>query len=123
MVWSGRTAGSGTRMTQTAVERLVSSQRQDGGWAQLPSLSSDAYATGQVLFALAAAGLPTSSPNYQRGVQFLLRAQLEDGSWLVHSRSYPIQPKYFDTGFPHGKDQWISAAGTSWACVALALSL
>jgi hypothetical protein len=29
-----------------------------------------------------------------------------------------FQP-YFDAGFPHGFDQWISAAGTSWATVAL----
>jgi hypothetical protein len=29
-----------------------------------------------------------------------------------------LQP-YFDAGFPHGFDQWISAAGTSWATLAL----
>jgi hypothetical protein len=29
-----------------------------------------------------------------------------------------LQP-YFDAGFPHGFDQWISAAGTSWATIAL----
>jgi hypothetical protein len=28
-----------------------------------------------------------------------------------------------DSGFPHGKDQWISAAGTSWAVMALAPAL
>ena len=30
----------------------------------------------------------------------------------------PFQP-YKESGFPHGKDQWISAAGTSWAVMAL----
>jgi len=32
-----------------------------------------------------------------------------------------FQP-YFDSGFPHGFDQWISAAGTSWATIALSLA-
>jgi len=32
-----------------------------------------------------------------------------------------FQP-YFDAGFPHGFDQWISAAGTSWATMALSLA-
>jgi hypothetical protein len=36
----------------------------------------------------------------------------------VRSRTWPFQP-YFDSSFPHGKDQWISAAGTAWATLAL----
>ena len=44
------------------------------------------------------------------------RAQI---SW-VRSRAFPTQP-YKESGFPHGKDQWISAAGTSWAAMALSL--
>jgi hypothetical protein len=32
----------------------------------------------------------------------------------------PIQP-YFESGFPHGRNQFISAAGTNWAAMALAL--
>jgi hypothetical protein len=39
-------------------------------------------------------------------------------SWYVHSRVIPIQP-YFDSEFPHGKDQFISAAATNWATMAL----
>jgi hypothetical protein len=38
----------------------------------------------------------------------------------VKSRSFPFQP-YFESGFPYGPDQWISAAGTSWATMALTL--
>lgn len=30
-----------------------------------------------------------------------------------------FQP-YFESGCPHGPDQWISAAGTAWAIMALA---
>jgi len=42
--------------------------------------------------------------------------------WLVRSRSFPFQP-YKESGFPHGKDQWISAAGTGWAAMALATTI
>jgi hypothetical protein len=85
----------------------------------LTTLETDAYATGQAMYALAMAGmLRTSDAAYQRGAAYLLRTQRPDGSWLVKSRSVPFQP-YKESGFPHGKDQWISAAGTSWAALAL----
>jgi N-acyl-D-amino-acid deacylase len=101
---------------------LLAEQRPDGGWAQLPALETDAYATGQALVALQTAGRAVSSLEYLHGVAFLLRTQFPDGSWLVRSRTFPVQqPK--DSGFPHGKNQWISAAGTSWAAMALSLSL
>ncbi len=107
------------RSFEKAAQALLTLQQSDGGWTQLPSLSSDAYATGQALVALHESGaLPVSSPAYQRGVRFLLNSQLEDGSWYVHSRALPVQP-YFDSGFPHGHDQFISAAATNWAAMAL----
>ena len=52
---------------------------------------------------------------------FLVRTQLPDGSWYVKSRSKPFQP-YYETGFPHGKDQFISSAASGWAATALALA-
>jgi hypothetical protein len=51
-----------------------------------------------------------------------LRTQLEDGTWLVRSRGFGFQP-YFETGFPHGRDQFLSTAATSWAAIALAFTL
>jgi len=63
-----------------------------------------------------------SDPAFQRGIDYLMRTQLSDGSWMVRSRSFPVQP-YKDSGFPHDKNQWISASGTSWAAMALSLSL
>jgi hypothetical protein len=56
---------------------------------------------------------------YQQGVRFLLKTQREDGSWYVRTRAIPLQP-YFDSEFPHGRDQFISAAATNWATMALA---
>ena len=99
---------------------LLAEQRPDGGWAQLSTLASDAYATGQALVALSEShSLPVAATAYQRGVQFLLKSQLADGSWHVRTRTLPVQP-YFDSDFPHGPDQFISAAATSWATMALA---
>jgi hypothetical protein len=101
---------------------LLAQQRPDGGWAQLAGLESDAYATGEALVALHQAGtLAASDRVFQRGVAYLLRTQLADGSWLVRTRSSPVQ-QLRESGFPHGRDQWISAAATSWAAMALTLS-
>jgi N-acyl-D-amino-acid deacylase len=107
----------------TAARELASAQRRDGGWAQLPALPSDAYATGQALVALRESGLfKAGSPAFQRGVKYLLGTQEPEGSWHVRGRSLPVQP-LFESGFPHGRDQWISAAGSSWAAMALSLAL
>ncbi len=101
---------------------LVRAQRSDGGWAQIPGLDSDAYATGLALYALHVGGrLPPSEPAYRRGVAFLLKDQIADGSWYVRTRALPFQP-FFESGFPHGLDQWISAAASSWASMALLLA-
>jgi hypothetical protein len=115
-------AGAEAKDVAAAAEELATSQRKDGGWSQLDSLDSDAYATGSALVALHLAGnLPTGDAAYQRGLEFLLKDQLEDGSWKVVSRSKPFQP-YYETGFPHGKNQFISAAASGWAVTALALA-
>jgi hypothetical protein len=83
-------------------------------------MASDAFATGQALAALHESGaLPADDPAYRRGVAYLLSTQLADGSWLVKSRSTPFQP-HFESGFPHGPDQWVSMAATNWAIRALA---
>ena len=102
-----------------AVDALLSTQRADGGWSDIPTLESTGYATGLALNALFEGGVPVSSPAYQRGVQHLLSTQRADGTWYVRSRSLAIQP-YFDNGFPPGHDQWISSAATNWATMALA---
>ena len=85
-------------------------------------MTSDAYATATALAALhEAGGLPLTSPVYQRGIRFLLDAQLPDGSWHVVTRSKPVQ-LYFETGFPYGKDQFLSMAATAWSTYALLLA-
>jgi N-acyl-D-amino-acid deacylase len=68
------------------------------------------------------AGMSVNDPVYQRGVNYLLETQQEDGSWHVSSRSRPFQT-YFESGYPHGKDQFISIAASSWATMALVLTV
>lgn len=108
---------------QKAAHALIAEQRTDGDWSQLPTLTSDANAIGEALLALEQSGaLVAADPVYRRGVEFLRRTQLADGSWYVWSRSIPIQP-YFESGFPHGRDQFISAAATNWAVMALGAAI
>lgn len=109
---------SGAPVTFQA-KALATRQRTDGGWAQNPNLESDAYATGETLWALRECGaLTAADAAYKRGVEFLLNTQWPDGSWYVRSRAPKIQP-YFQSGFPFGHDQWISSAATAWAVMAL----
>jgi hypothetical protein len=116
LIWGG---GSQAAIQKTAQE-LLALQRSDGGWGQLSALASDAYATGQALVALRESrALAVKNSPYRRGIQFLLESQLEDGSWYIRTRALPIQPM-FDSDFPHGPDQFISAAATNWAAMALA---
>jgi N-acyl-D-amino-acid deacylase len=117
LVWGGK----GNEAILAARRELLAAQRSDGGWPDIASMESGAYTTGLAMIALQSSGLPVSDPAYQRGVQYLLNTQLEDGSWHVRSRAAGFQP-YFDNGFPHGVDQWISAAGTSLATIALTLA-
>ena len=116
-------AKSSAAVLKKSAAALLAQQRSDGGWAQLSTLPSDAYATGQVLYALnQAGGISTSDPAYLRGVKYLRETQMPDGSWLVESHAIAIQPA-LDAKFPHGGNQFISAAGTSWAAMALMLSV
>ena len=117
LVWGGKSKEAILK----ARTDLLAVQRADGGWSDLPSMESGAYTTGLAMIALQSSGLPVSDPPYQRGVRYLLGTQLEDGSWHVRTRAAGFQP-YFDNGFPHGVDQWISAAGTSLATTALTLA-
>jgi len=117
LAWAGEPAGK----LQPLAKALLKDQRTDGGWAQLPGLNSDAYATGEAIYALITSGCAqNSNAAIERGKGFLLNTQLEDGTWYVHRRAFPFQPT-MQSGFPHGKDSWISAAATSWAVLALSL--
>jgi N-acyl-D-amino-acid deacylase len=107
---------------EAAIRDVRGQQDAGGGWSQFGRTEPDAYATGQSLFALCVAGVPPTDDAYKKGVAFLLGTQYQDGTWLVRTHSFPIQ-RYFESGFPFGRNQWISTAGTSWAALAIAQTL
>ena len=69
-----------------------------------------------------AASVPANDPVYQKGVQWLLRNQLADGSWFAPTRAVPVQPHTFES-FPNGWHQFVSEAASSWATMALLFTL
>ncbi len=105
-----------------AVQQVLGRQRSDGGWSQRDGYEPDAWATGESLYALREAGMAVTSDVYRKGVAYLLRNQYQNGAWFVKSRAYPLQI-YFESGYPFGHNQWISAGAASWAGLAIASTL
>ena len=121
--WTGSDSATRVRLAR----ELIATQRSDGGWGSVEGRASEAYSTGEALFALHEAGeVATSDVNWQRGVAFLTRTQAVDGSWHVPSRLHDparLSPPYLESGYPYGHDQFISVAGAAWAVMALAQAL
>lgn len=104
------------RAMQPAIDEVLALQRADGGWSQtVPDLKSDAFATGQTLYALSLAGLTADRPEIKRGIDFLVATQKADGSWPMVSRSTP-------DGSPGSSKLLtpITCAASSWAALGLA---
>jgi hypothetical protein len=94
LTWSG---GDPVFIKQQA-KRLLAKQQPNGGWSQLETLQTDAYATGQSLYALNQSGnLDTDDSAYQKGLLFLLNTRHEDGSWKTLKRAFPGEP-YVSSG-------------------------
>jgi squalene-hopene/tetraprenyl-beta-curcumene cyclase len=71
--------GAGEKSTLKLSRFLVGKQNQDGGWGF--RAQSDAFATGQSLYALRSLGRSDSDPVVARGLDWLMQHQKEDGSW------------------------------------------
>jgi len=76
------------------VEALAAQQQPDGGWKEIPAMEgSNAFATGQVLYAFKQAGVSVRGEMFRRGVDYLLQTQSNEqspanGSWkAVHTQS------------------------------------
>ena len=98
------------------VQRIKERQNTDGGWAQAANMSSDAWATGQALYALAHSRIPPGDPMVERARTFLIKSQRDDGSWPMTSR--PTKP-----GGEGSKSLIpITGAGSAWAVIGLSRS-
>jgi ankyrin repeat protein len=112
-------SGASINDRRSAAAEILKDQNPDGGWSQLPGTPSDAYATGQALYALrVGSGMSSNDSAYKRGTRYLLLTQDDDGSWYVNKRAIPAN-NYFDGGFPHGESQYASFNATCWATLAL----
>jgi Squalene-hopene cyclase C-terminal domain len=100
------------------IRDLAVRQNADGGWTANPALNkeSDAFATGQSLYALIRSGVAVDDPAIQKGRDFLLKAQRKDGSWEVLTPTF--HPK---TG--KGRDANTDAVYTYWGTAWAALGL
>jgi hypothetical protein len=109
-------AGKPRETMQTTIDELLALQRPDGGWSQtVPEPQSDAFATGETLYALSLAGYTAERPAIKRGIDFLVATQSPAGSWPMISRSTP-------DGSPGSAKLLtpITCAASSWATLGLA---
>jgi ankyrin repeat protein len=122
-----RWAGADRPTLRKMAVALQATQRADGGWSALPNRESDVYSTGQALVALHDGGsVAIIDSSWQRGIAYLLKTQAADGTWHAASRLHPpapLSPPYFDAGYPHDHDQFLSMQGASWAVMALSYAL
>ena len=115
---SSESHGPDTKHPRTGSSNWSPNSAPMEGGARPTNLASDAYATGEALWALHESGMPASDAAYRRGVNYLLGTQHEDGTGTLSRAPSAFQP-YFQSGFPYDHDQWISQAGTAMATIAL----
>ena len=107
-------AGNPRDGVKSTTQQLMALQRADGGWSQIAEWESDAYATGQTLYALALEGYTAEQSEIKRAIDFLVATQKPDGSWPMKSRSTP-------NGEPGSSKLLtpINCAAASWAILGL----
>jgi squalene-hopene/tetraprenyl-beta-curcumene cyclase len=105
-----------TKEWQPLARLIQERQNADGGWSQAKGMASDAWATGQALYALAESGLKPDDAAVKRGQAFLVKTQRVDGSWEMTSRPCPPSGKGCASLVP------IAGAGTAWGTMGLVRS-
>ncbi|MDB6007141.1 MAG: 2,3-oxidosqualene cyclase [Prosthecobacter sp.] len=96
---------------KTRCAEVLSRQNPDGGWSWWQdSKVSDAFATGQVLYALGTVGRLGGDPEVGRAWQFLLQSQGVDGRWEVPQQGINKKVRKLNV-YPC----W----GTAWAAIGI----
>lgn len=96
----------------TRMKELLARQNADGGWSWSKKRpGSDAFATGESLYALRLAGLDSTAPAIRKAQKYLLTTQQPDGSWPSASRK------------PKGGRQVATYWASAWAVIGLSRSL
>ena len=82
----GLLASGVTRTESSAhslIKLLLARQNQDGGWG-LDKNKTDAFATGQTVYALKLAGYSDSDLPVARGIRYLVSSQDQSGAWRTY---------------------------------------
>ncbi len=104
----------------TALQKeLLKRQNDDGGWSTFPNQKSEAFSTGQALYALRRVGMAANDSVLGKGQQFLVSTQQPDGSWITPpsatSNGGPERLKKLEPIYRF----W----GSAWAVIGLSRSL
>jgi hypothetical protein len=101
--------------TDALRSELLAGQNEDGGWSWWKdNKTSDAFATGQALYALGAVGRDASDPAISKALQYLVQTQAQEGNWnvpqeLINTRLRKLNVYTF----------W----GTAWAAIGMVQTL
>jgi len=92
------------------IENLLRLRNPDGGWSWIPGETSDAFATGQSLYALNVSGYQGDGEVVLKAIRFLIGSQTEEGYWLVPGTKLKRRDRTSPTS-----NYW----GTAWAVAGL----
>ena len=110
----GKDCGEPARAKTLAAE-LLARQNPDGGWSwTTDQKTSEAFSTGQALYALGRIGRDGADPAVERAWKFLLATQCPDGSWPVPQDAINTRPRKLNV-YPY----W----GTAWSAIGLLQTL
>ena len=87
--WCG---SSTSHKAKSCSQEFRSMQNEDGGWSQLPTMKSDAYATGQTLYALYESGMERSLNDAtctRMGLNYLLKTAGRTGRMVCSHQVIP----------------------------------
>lgn len=102
--------GASKEALQASVDAVLEHRNADGGWGQIPNCPSDAFATGQVLFALSQ--VDSDRKQISPAISFLVANQRDDGSW-------PAVPRVRPNGKTASNLVPITYFGSAWATIGL----
>jgi hypothetical protein len=100
---------------KTLAAELLARQNTDGGWSwTIEKKTSEAFSTGQALYALGRIGRDSADPAVGRAWKFLVATQSPDGSWRVPQDAINTRPRKLNV-----YDYW----GTAWSAIGVLQTL